>query len=96
MTMNDIGSVVSLKNVKKAFGNNPHKALFGIVQGGLFKDLRLRSLKELINIDFDGYAMGGLAVGETQEEMFSVLEDIKEFLPNEKPQYLMGVGTPSD
>jgi queuine tRNA-ribosyltransferase len=81
---------------KKAFGNNPHKALFGIVQGGLFKDLRLKSLKELINIGFDGYAMGGLAVGESQQEMFTVLDDIKEFLPNEKPHYLMGVGTPSD
>ncbi len=81
---------------KKAFGNNPHKALFGIVQGGLFKDLRLRSLKELIKIGFDGYAMGGLAVGESQKEMFTVLDDIKEFLPNEKPHYLMGVGTPSD
>ena len=81
---------------KKAFGNNPHKALFGIVQGGLFKDLRLRSLKELISIGFDGYAMGGLAVGESQQEMFAVLDDIKEFLPNEKPHYLMGVGTPSD
>jgi len=81
---------------KKAFGNNPHKALFGIVQGGLFKDLRLRSLKELMKIGFDGYAIGGLAVGETQKEMFSTLDDIKEFLPSEKPHYLMGVGTPSD
>ncbi len=81
---------------KKAFGNNPHKALFGIIQGGLFKDLRLKSLKELVNIGFDGYAMGGLAVGETQQEMFTVLDDIKEFLPYEKPHYLMGVGTPSD
>ena len=81
---------------KKAFGNNPHKALFGIVQGGLFKDLRLKSLAELMKIGFDGYAIGGLAVGETQNEMFSTLEDIKEFLPNEKPHYLMGVGTPSD
>ena len=81
---------------KKAFGSNPHKGLFGIVQGGLFKDLRMKSLNELINIGFDGYAMGGLAVGESQEEMFSVLDDIKEFLPIEKPHYLMGVGTPSD
>jgi len=81
---------------KKAFGNNPHKALFGIVQGGLFQDLRQKSLNELINIGFDGYAMGGLAVGETQSEMFSVLDDIKDFLPSEKPHYLMGVGTPSD
>ena len=81
---------------KKAFGENPHKALFGIVQGGLFKDLRIKSLKELINIGFDGYAMGGLAVGESQSEMFGVLDDIKEYLPDEKPHYLMGVGTPSD
>ena len=81
---------------KTAFGENPHKALFGIVQGGLFKDLRLRSLQELIEIGFDGYAVGGLAVGESQNEMFSVLDDIKNHLPDEKPHYLMGVGTPSD
>ncbi len=81
---------------KEAFGNNPHKALFGIVQGGLFKDLRLKSLQELIKIGFDGYALGGLAVGETQHEMFNVLDDINENLPFEKPHYLMGVGTPSD
>ena len=81
---------------KKAFGKNPHKALFGIVQGGLFKDLRIESLSELIKLDFDGYALGGLAVGETQNEMFSVLNDIKEYLPINKPRYLMGVGTPSD
>jgi len=81
---------------KKAFGKNSHKALFGIVQGGLFKDLRIKSLNELIEIGFDGYAMGGLAVGESQKEMFMVLDDIKEFLPSDKPHYLMGVGTPSD
>ena len=84
------------KRSKDAFGNNPHKALFGIVQGGLFKELRIKSLNELINIGFDGYALGGLAVGETQEEMFMVLDDIKNFLPSDKPHYLMGVGTPSD
>jgi len=81
---------------KNAFGINPHKALFGIIQGGLFKDLRIESLKGLMNLDFDGYAIGGLAVGETQKEMFSVLDDIKEELPENKPHYLMGVGTPSD
>ena len=84
------------KRSKDAFGSNPHKALFGIVQGGLFKDLRIKSLNELIKIGFDGYALGGLAVGETQDEMFMVLDDIKNFLPLEKPHYLMGVGTPSD
>jgi queuine tRNA-ribosyltransferase len=81
---------------KKAFGSNPHKAIFGIVQGGLFKDLRLKSLKKLIEINFDGYAIGGLAVGETQSEMFSTLDDLKDHMPENKPRYLMGVGTPSD
>jgi queuine tRNA-ribosyltransferase len=81
---------------KKAFGNNPHKALFGIIQGGLFKDLRKVSLNVLMNIGFDGYALGGLAVGESQKEMFEVLDNIKSDLPSEKPHYLMGVGTPSD
>tara|TARA_B100001175_G_scaffold307254_1_gene306256 strand:- start:578 stop:1690 length:1113 start_codon:yes stop_codon:yes gene_type:complete len=84
------------KRSKKAFGKNPHKAIFAIVQGGLFKDLRVQSLKELMKIDFDGYAVGGLAVGETQKEMFSVLDDIKDIMPTNKPHYLMGVGTPSD
>jgi len=81
---------------KKAFGKNSHKALFGIIQGGLFKDLRLKSLNELMKLEFDGYALGGLAVGESQKEMFKVLDDIKSELPIEKPHYLMGVGTPSD
>ncbi len=81
---------------KKAFGINSHKALFGIVQGGLFNDLRSQSLKKLLKMNFDGYAIGGLAVGETQEEMFSVLDGIKDELPENKPHYLMGVGTPSD
>ena len=81
---------------KKEFGSNPHKALFGIVQGGLFKDLRIKSLNELIKIGFDGYAVGGLAVGETQKEMFNVLDNLKDHLPQKKPRYLMGVGTPAD
>ena len=81
---------------KKAFGNNPQKGIFGIIQGGLFKDLRIRSLKGLLNIGFDGYAIGGLAVGESQKEMFSVLDEVKNIIPEDKPHYLMGVGTPSD
>jgi len=84
------------KRSKKTFGKNQHKALFGIVQGGLFKDLRVKSLKELQKIGFDGYAIGGLAVGETQNEMFTVLDYIKDELPSNKPHYLMGVGTPPD
>ena len=81
---------------KIAFGKNPHKALFGIIQGGLFDDLRLKSFEQLEKIDFDGYAVGGLAVGETQKEMFNVLDTITKFMPKNKPRYLMGVGTPSD
>ena len=81
---------------KKAFGTNPKKALFGIIQGGLFKDLRIESLHQLLNIDFDGYAVGGLAVGESQKEMFTVLDNITNIMPKNKPRYLMGVGTPSD
>ena len=81
---------------KNAFGSNPQKALFGIVQGGLFDDLRNKSLKALIDIDFDGYAIGGLAVGDTQNEMFKVLDNLKDNMPKDKPRYLMGVGTPSD
>ena len=81
---------------KKQFGSNPHKALFGIVQGGLFNDLREKSVQTLKEINFDGYAIGGLAVGETQKEMFDVLEGLKNIMPDEKPRYLMGVGTPSD
>ena len=84
------------KRSKEAFGSNPQKALFGIIQGGLFKDLRIESLNSLMKIDFDGYAIGGLAVGETQSQMFKVLDYIKDNLPNNKPHYLMGVGTPSD
>ena len=81
---------------KDAFGKDEYRALFGIVQGGLFKDLRIKSLNKLIKIGFDGYAIGGLAVGETQNEMFDVLDDLKEQMPDTKPRYLMGVGTPAD
>ena len=81
---------------KKEFGNNPKKALFGIIQGGIYKDLRIESLDGLIKLDFDGYALGGLAVGESQKQMLKVLDDIVPFMPTNKPRYLMGVGTPSD
>jgi queuine tRNA-ribosyltransferase len=81
---------------KIEFGNNKKKALFGIAQGGLFKDLRIESIEKLKEIDFDGYAMGGLAVGENQADMFKILNETTNFLPRNKPRYLMGVGTPSD
>ena len=81
---------------KNAFGINPTKALFGIIQGGLFEDLRIKSLKHLLKIEFDGYALGGLAVGESQGEMFKIIDSLKKYIPKDKPRYLMGVGTPSD
>ena len=84
------------KRCKVEFGNSKGKALFGIIQGGLFKDLRIESLEKLTEIDFHGYAMGGLAVGENQEDMFKILNDIVPLMPENKPRYLMGVGTPSD
>jgi queuine tRNA-ribosyltransferase len=84
------------KRCKIEFGKNKNKALFGIVQGGLDKKLRLDSLEKLVSINFDGYAMGGLAVGEVQEEMFKILNETVNYMPKNKPRYLMGVGTPSD
>ena len=81
---------------KNEFGNNSKKALFGIVQGGLYRDLRLESLDGLTKIGFDGYALGGLAVGETQKQMFNILQNITPVMPIDKPRYLMGVGMPSD
>ena len=84
------------KRSKIEFGNNKSKALFGIAQGGLFKDLRIESINKLTEIDFDGYAMGGLAVGEQQSDMFKILNETTDYLPKFKPRYLMGVGTPSD
>ena len=84
------------KRSKIEFGNEKSKALFGIAQGGLYKDLRIESIEKLKEIDFDGYAMGGLAVGEKQSDMFKILNETTDYLPKDKPRYLMGVGTPSD
>lgn len=71
-------------------------AQFGIIQGGVYKELRSQSAKDLIDLDFEGYAIGGLAVGEGQKIMFSVLDYAPDLLPVEKPRYLMGVGKPDD
>lgn len=81
---------------KDAFVDREGYGLFGIVQGGMFEDLRHQSIKALTDIGFDGYAIGGLAVGEGQEIMFSVLDYTAPSLPDDKPRYLMGVGRPSD
>jgi queuine tRNA-ribosyltransferase len=84
------------KRSKAAFGNQPDHACFGIVQGGIFPRLRARSAVELQEIDFDGYAVGGLAVGEGQAAMFDTLDATMPCLPENRPRYLMGVGKPSD
>jgi len=84
------------KRSKAAFGEQPGHACFGIVQGGTFADLRVRSAGELKEIGFDGYAVGGLAVGEPQQAMFETLEATVPHLPANRPRYLMGVGKPAD
>ncbi|MFX0544509.1 tRNA guanosine(34) transglycosylase Tgt [Roseovarius sp. S1116L3] len=84
------------KRSKDAFGDRPGHALFGIQQGGVTQELRGISASRLIEIGFDGYAIGGLAVGEGQEAMFGVLDYAPDMLPQEKPRYLMGVGKPDD
>ena len=81
---------------KEAFIDRPGYGIFGIVQGNVFKDLREESANDLKKIGFEGYAIGGLAVGETQEEMLTTLDFTIPHLPQNKPRYLMGVGTPSD
>ena len=80
---------------KAAHAGN-HNALFGIVQGGMFADLRERSVAGLVDTGFDGYAIGGLSVGEPKEEMLRTLDDTTARLPADRPRYLMGVGTPED
>jgi len=81
---------------RKAFEERPGYGLFGIVQGSIFPELRQASAETLIDIGFDGYAVGGLAVGEGQERMFDVLDVTVPYLPADKPHYLMGVGRPED
>ncbi len=84
------------KRSRAAFGDRPGHALFGIQQGGLEQDLRAQSAEALREIGFEGYAVGGLAVGEGQEAMFACLDYAPEQLPKDKPRYLMGVGKPDD
>jgi len=81
---------------REAFGDRPGHALFGIMQGGVTRDLRAESAEALREIGFEGYAIGGLAVGEGQEAMFGVLDYAPGFLPEDRPRYLMGVGKPDD
>ena len=73
---------------------NPSQLLFGINQGGTYEDLRIRHMKEIAKYGLDGYAIGGLAVGEETEEMYRIIEAVEPFMPEDRPRYLMGVGTP--
>ncbi|UOD35469.1 tRNA guanosine(34) transglycosylase Tgt [Deferribacteraceae bacterium V6Fe1] len=75
---------------------NPEQALFGIIQGGVYKHLRKQSAEQIISLDFDGYAIGGLSVGETNDLMYEITDYTTDFMPEDKPRYLMGVGTPED
>ena len=82
------------KRCKEAHKNTEHQALFGIVQGGVYEDLRKESARQLIELDFPGYAIGGLSVGEPRDIMCEVMDYTVELLPKDKPRYLMGVGSP--
>lgn len=75
---------------------NPYQMLFGINQGGVFADIRIEHAKRISELDLDGYAVGGLAVGETHDEMYYILDEVVPYLPENKPTYLMGVGTPAN
>lgn len=75
---------------------NPQQLLFGINQGGTYEDIRINHAKEISELELDGYAVGGLAVGESHEEMYRILDEVVPYLPQNKPTYLMGVGTPAN
>lgn len=85
-----------LERCKEAHKNPEKQALFGIIQGGMYKDLREQSAKEITAIDLPGYAIGGLSVGEPKPMMYDILEHTTPFMPEDKPRYLMGVGSPDD
>ena len=75
---------------------NKHQMLFGINQGGIYEDLRIEHMKRISALDLDGYAIGGLAVGESAEEMYRIIDAVEPYMPKDKPRYLMGVGTPQN
>ena len=75
---------------------NPGQMLFGINQGTIFHDIRISHMKQIAALDLPGYAIGGLAVGETHQEMYDTIEAVEEYMPKDKPRYLMGVGTPGN
>lgn len=84
----------AFEETKSLYGHEQY--LFGIIQGSVYKDLRESSAKDLVNLDFDGYSIGGLAVGEPTEEMYEIVDFTTDFIPENKPRYLMGVGRPEN
>ncbi len=82
------------KNNAEENAVNPNQLLFGINQGSTYEDLRIDNMKRIAELDLDGYAIGGLAVGETADVMYNIIDAVEPFMPKEKPRYLMGVGTP--
>ena len=89
-------SISWAKRSRKAYIKRDGYGIFGIIQGGMFKDLRTKSIKENLLNDFDGYAIGGLAVGEKHDLMIEITSFVTKSLPEQKPRYLMGVGYPKD
>ncbi len=86
-----------LDKLNRAEGtHNPHQLLFGINQGGTYADLRVAHMKEIAKLDLPGYAIGGLAVGESHEEMYRIIDAVEPYMPEDRPRYLMGVGTPAN
>ncbi len=83
-----------LKRCKDAHWNTEQQALFGIMQGGMYKDLRKQSAEEIVELDLPGYSIGGLSVGEPKELMYDIMDDCVDYIPKDKPRYLMGVGSP--
>jgi len=89
---------LTMKWAKQCAGakTNPEQALFGIVQGGTYLDLRRQAVEQIVPVGFDGYALGGVSVGEPKEIMYAITDEITPLLPSDKPRYLMGVGMPAD
>ena len=94
---NDLQTKAKLDELNRTEGTvNPDQMLFGINQGGIFEDIRIEHAKRISELDLPGYAIGGLAVGESHEDMYRIIEAVTPYLPLEKPVYLMGVGTPAN
>jgi len=95
-TQNSLALTVKWARLCREAKTNPEQALFGIIQGGTYLDLRRQAVAEMVPFDFDGYALGGVSVGEPKEIMYNITNEITPLLPSAKPRYLMGVGTPAD